>query len=189
MVVDTVKVKGSAVKSIHEFILKEYSEEIWKKIIALLDKESEQMFKGSILATQWYPVSNYVKLLEIADRELSQGNGYFIEKSGRYSADYGMNTFYKVFFKVGSVFFILDRAASVWEKYYSHGRMLVVERTEKSALLELKEFPYESETFCKRITAYMGRLLELTGVKKPEFKHISCVNNNNPSCTWRATWE
>ncbi|MEM3341635.1 MAG: hypothetical protein QW728_02980 [Thermoplasmata archaeon] len=184
-----IKLKGTGIKPVIEYIYKTHGKEGWDKVLANLPADVRTVISGTILATSWYDIEDFATFLETSDKVFSNGNGYFVEKSGKYSADYAMNAIYRVFFKIGSPGYIIEKSSSLWEKYYTHGKMVVLERTANTVLLELQDFPFANWAWCGGITAYMERILELTGAKNPSLKQIECNSRGHPCCKWKGKWD
>lgn len=100
---------------------------------------------------------------------------------GALSAEDGLTTLDRIFFKFGSPDFILARAARVWSTYWDSGQMSVVVSEPGHLEMRVVDFPVPSELVCQRTRGWIHRAFELMGFR-PEVTHPSCVLRGDPYC-------
>jgi hypothetical protein len=108
------RVKGSAVLSTLRYVREKYGEGAVDGILASLPEEDRQAIGTSPLVSAWYPMPVFLRFMEEAERQLGPKDPELARNMGRASAEYGLSTVYKVFFKVGSPEFIIGRATRVF---------------------------------------------------------------------------
>lgn len=75
---------------------------------------------------------------------------------------------------------------TVWSQYYSHGRITYAVK-DRTALIELHDFPFVSSTNCARVTgslSWFGQKAEKTAV----VRHVTCRSKGEDMCRWSAAW-
>jgi len=107
---------------------------------------------------------------------------------GRAAAEYGLTTFYKIFFKVGSPQFIITRSAKVWRTYYTSGEMTVPVCEDGHAVVELVGFEEPARELCERLPGFFERTVELSGGRGVRLVHETCVHRGATSCRFEAWW-
>jgi hypothetical protein len=109
---------------------------------------------------------------------------------GRAAAEYGLTTFYKILFKLGSPQFITSRAASLWRTYNSSGEMTVPLCEKDHAIVELVGFAEPARELCEseRLPGFLERTVELSGGHDVRLVHPLCVNRGEPTCRFEVWW-
>jgi hypothetical protein len=107
---------------------------------------------------------------------------------GRAAAEYGLTSLYKIFFKVGSPQFVIARGSSVFSRYYSQGRLEIVESKSGHAAVDLVDFPDGAPEFCERIRGWMERTMELAGASNLKSAHSLCVHRGDSVCRFEGFW-
>jgi len=144
--------------------------------------------RNGFLASSWYPFSDLVALMRAARRELGAADPRILWNVGRASADFGLNTVYKVFMKVGSPEFIVNKAMTVFPNYYDQGKFTVIESNKRLAIGQLAEFPEPAPELCERIQGFFDRMLELSGATKIELTHPECMARGGKVCRYEGRW-
>jgi hypothetical protein len=116
------------------------------------------------------------------------GGKHLYLEMGRASADYGLTTVYKIFFKFGAPHLIIAKAARVFGGYYDSGHIEAVVSEPGRAVLELRDFADPAPELCDRILGWMQRTMELTGVKNLKSAHSLCVTRGDALCRFEGHW-
>ncbi len=160
-----MNIKGSAVKSIKDYVETHHPEKL-NEWINSLPEESKKIFSNPIYATNWYPIDNAAvipteKIGEIIFNSANKGAW----ESGRYSAEVSLNGIYKVFIRVLNPAYLIQRASKILPTYYSPSAMEVVEQGTKSVKVHITEFSNPNEIIEFRIAGWIERALEITKCK------------------------
>ncbi len=137
----------------------------------------------------WYPFDQFVELNETIDRLFGRGDLGLVKLLGRYSADANLTTIYRLFFKVGSVQWILGRAVRLWGAHYDAGSFDVATRGTRAAVLRLRGFPTPHRVHCLAVAGFVERSLELSGGKRPIVEESKCATRGDECCQFDASWE
>lgn len=137
----------------------------------------------------WYPFEAFVELNETIDRLFGRGDLGLVKLLGRYSADANLTTIYRLFFKVGSVQWILGRAVRLWGAHYDAGYFEVATRGPRAAVLRLRGFPTPHAVHCLSVAGFVERSLELSGGKRPLLEESKCRTRGDEFCQFDASWE
>ena len=138
---------------------------------------------------KWYPFEQFVELNETIDRLFGRGDLGLVKQLGRYSADANLTTIYRLFFKVGSVQWILGRAVRLWGAHYDAGYFEVATRGNRAAVLRLRGFPTPHRVHCLAVAGFVERSLELSGGKRPIVEESKCRTRGDEHCQFDASWE
>lgn len=185
-----VQVKGSTLAPRLKFI-KEHDHEGDKfaLVAARLDAEFQKEIKNGIMQNQWYPLDYFNQLTRAIDAVFGRGDLSLIPELGRYSAEAGLNTIYKVFIKVGSPEFIVQRAVRVWGQYYSSGELETEVLGQRRVKITLKNFETPSRELCLSVLGWMQKTLEMSAGKSGKVTENKCRLKGDTVCEFLAEWE
>ena len=182
------RVKGTAVAASARFVEEKFGQAGLTRLLAALPAEDRALFDAGILASAWYSVDLLLRFMQEGERQLGGSDPKFIQNMGRASAEYGLTTVYRIFFKVGTPEFIIARAAKIYGSYYDSGK-LVIDAQPGRAVAEIPGFEGAAPQYCARIYGWMTRILELTGARNLRTKHTLCIHRGDALCRWEGFWE
>jgi hypothetical protein len=186
--VATIEIKGTALGSVQRYVLEHFTEADWRALLAALDPQERQRIEGGILASAWYPFALFIRMVQTAEAQLGPRVPRLHHEMGRAAADYGLTTFHKLFYKVGSPQFIITRAAKVWRTYYTSGEMTVPVCEDGHAVVELVGFEEPARELCERLPGFFERTVELSGGRAVRLVHETCVHRGGKSCRFESWW-
>ncbi len=184
----TVTVKGSPIRSLLKFIDHELSEAERKELDTRLPREVSDRFSGPILTTGTVPVQMLNQLTVTAAAVKGEPYKQFARRAGRAAASEAFNGVYRVFALVLTPEKLLGKASRIWGSLYNRGELAVESRSSTHATIKLLNFPSE-DAGCARITGWIERMTELTGVKSARIVQTRCYAKGAPACEWDVTWE
>lgn len=142
---------------------------------------------GAVMAT-WYPLSMFIELNIAIDKAFGKGDLGLIKALGRHGADANLTTIYRLFFKVGTVKWIMARAARLWGMHYDSGRLIVKQFPGKEVEMEIVDYVAPHRVHCLAVQGWAERSIELSGAKDVVVDEIACRANGDEQCRWRVTW-
>lgn len=181
-----MNVSGHVLRSRYLF-LKSLGDEAVQKVTAELSPRVQQLVIDGPLETQWYPFDDVIELMVTTDRVCGSGDMSLCSDMGRFSCETNLTGIYRVFFRFGSLNFILKRAAKAFRAQYDSGDMEVLEATDGMCRLRLQEFPKPHRAHCLAIGGWMRRAGELTGEEHLTL-HETCRALGDEHCEWVWTY-
>lgn len=182
------RVKGSAVTSRVRFIRERADERTYREIRDALRPELRAHFDGGVLPHAWVPFELFVALNVETDARLGSGDLALCREMGRYGAKVNLPTLYRIFYRLGSLPFILRKAARLWEVHYDSGRLDV--QTEPGyARLTIAEFETPHRSHCLSVLGWAEAAGELSGVKMISAAEIACRTRGDASCALELRWK
>jgi hypothetical protein len=127
-------VKGSALASRVLWVQLEHGEAGYQRLLNAASADLRQSVEIGINKAKWYPFAQFVELNLLIDRSFGKGDLGLIRELGRYGADANLKTIYRLFYKVGTVHWILGRAVRLWSAHYDSGFCEVATRGPKAAV-------------------------------------------------------
>lgn len=183
-----MKVKGAALRSTLHYIREHYPPEQVEAILGRLDAEHRKLLDRPILVSAWYEAEVLYTLMKAVAATSGEEPRALWHRMGRQSCDDGLNTVYKIFYRLGSPAYILKRGFQLWNHYFSDGLMVIEDSTATSARSRLTKNFFPDESMCVRITGWMERSLELSGAEAIRITHSTCVHRGDKECAWQGEW-
>jgi hypothetical protein len=143
--------------------------------------------KGPVMSS-WYPFDLFIELNEAIDRTFGKGDLGLIRPLGRHGADANLTTIYRLFFKVGTVKWIMARAARLWGMHYDSGRLIVQQVPGKEVEMRIADFATPHQIHCMAVQGWAERSVELSGGKEVALDEIACRARGEDTCRFRITW-
>ena len=186
-----MQVKGKAIASIPKFVQKNFGKEGYTNWLNAISAEAHNIFIQPIEQNEWYPLKETIiqPLANIAQLFYQWDIKKAAWESGRFSADFGLGGVYKLFVKVGSVSFFLNKVSEYMESYYHAAKFEASEITESSAKLILTHFPEIDNSVEFRIAGWTERFLEINGCKNIKIEIPKALSNRKPCTEYVLSWE
>lgn len=184
---ESVTVKGSPVRSLQKFVESELTPPQRDAIFQLLPPEYRERLRGPVLPTETIPVSVLNRMTEEAAKQRGEPVEAFAKRAGREGASDAVKGVYRFFALVLTPTALLSKASQMWSSLYNRGEMRVENQTDRGATIKLLNFPSEIAG-CARITGWIERMAEMTGVKNIRIQQTQCYAKGAPHCEWSITW-
>jgi hypothetical protein len=175
-------VRGSALLTRVAFVKERYGEDGYKRLLPLLRPETRQVLTGRLEARSWHPFESFVDLNVRADALFGKGDNRLCFDMGAYGADRNLGTLYRVFFQLGSVSFIMEKAAGLWSQHYDSGRLVSASEGPKLNTLRIEEFAAPHCAHCFSVMGWAARSVELTGASLVGAQRTGCRNWRDSAC-------
>lgn len=161
-----MEIKGSAVKSIVDFIKKNHPDR-YQDWLNTLPEGSKRIFIEPVLPSKWYPMneSAVIPTRHLAELFFNNDEEKGAWESGRYSAEMALTGIYKFFIRAASPFFIISKASRILSTYYQPSEIVVVEKGDNWVNVNITRFEEPNAIIECRICGWIERALEISGAK------------------------
>jgi hypothetical protein len=183
-----MKVKGSALKARMQYVREHGGDPATERLLAALSSEARALATDGFLPNEWYPYAVFVELCEAIDRLHGKGDQELCYELGRYACEANLPTLYRIFFKIGSIQFIIRRAALAWRVTYDTGDLKILEEGPNHVVAEIQGVPHPSRAHCLSVRGWMVRAGEISGAKHVDTEE-KCRALGHPACQFRMTWK
>jgi hypothetical protein len=183
-----MEIKGSAVKSIPDYLKKFHPEKysIWMDV---LPEKSKKIFTGPVLPSAWYSLQDAAIVpTEALGKILFNDAEKGAWQCGRFSAESALTGIYKFFIKAASPSFIVDRAGRILSTFYQPCKMDVVEKGNDYAILNITHFEEPSSLVESRIGGWMERAIEIHGVSFVTVTIEKSLTRGDPYTEFVVKW-
>jgi hypothetical protein len=181
-------VKGSALASRLLWVRLNQGESGIQRLGAATSPALAEVVTGGAVMARWYDFDLFVGLNLAIDRVFGKGDLALIKQLGRHGADANLRTIYRLFYKVGTVKWIMARAARLWGMHYDAGRLLVTQAPGKEVELRIDGFPTPHRAHCLSVQGWAERSVELSGGRDVALDELSCRAAGGDQCRFRILW-
>lgn len=181
--------KGSALTSRILWVELEQGSKGMERLVHQASPELRQSLQEGVSKARWYPFEQFIELNLTIDRLFGRGDMGLIKTLGRYGADANLTTIYRLFYKVGTVHWILGRAVRLWSAHYDTGYLEVATRGTKSALLRMRGFASPHLAHCLSVAGWAERSIELSGGKGAHVTETQCRTKGDDFCQLESSWD
>ena len=161
-----METKGTAIIATRDFVKARHGEEGLKKFIDSLDPTAAKSYSSIILSNNWFDIQKMLvePSIKIAELFYNKDKKAFWE-IGRHSADHGLKGIYRLFVKVGSPQFILNKAGDILPTYYNPSEMKGESIDKNKFSVKITKFEDYTEVVEMRIGGWIEKALEICGCK------------------------
>jgi hypothetical protein len=181
-------VKGSALASRLLWVRLGHGEAGLERLEAAASDALSPALVNGVAMARWYPFEVFVELNQVIDQLFGKGDLGLVKELGRFGADANLKTVYRLFYKIGTVRWILGRAARLWTAHYDSGRMELVDDRPGSATLEIVDFATPHRIHCLSVAGWAERSVEISGGLEAKVEEDACRARGDERCLLRATW-
>jgi hypothetical protein len=184
-----MEIKGTAVKSIPEFVQKHFPLRFqdWLKT---MPENSSKLMGGLIFSNNWYPIQDaLVEPMKSISKFFYNGDDKKTARTmGKFSADVALNGVYKFFIQFGSPKYIIERGSRIFTTYFQPSEMVVVNVAKNGLTVNITKFPEPDEIIEHNIAGWMERALEISGCKQVKAEIIRSLAKKHSLTEIQITW-
>ncbi|HVK74304.1 MAG TPA: hypothetical protein VM734_13330 [Kofleriaceae bacterium] len=181
-------VKGSALATRVTWVRLNHGQDGIEQLCEAVSPGLAGAIRDGVAVATWYPFAEFIELNTAIDRLFGQGDGGLIRELGRWGAEANMTTIYRLFYKVGTVRWVMARAARLWYLHYDAGRLSLRELSSGEIELAIEEFPTPSCVHCQAVQGWAERSVELSGGELVKSELHACRLEGSLACRLRARW-
>jgi hypothetical protein len=181
------KFKGSVYESTRAFVQHDFGAPAVERILAALPSADRELL-SSVTAIAWIPVEPVLAFHQELENQFGGNDRTLAERAGRFSAGWSMNSVLKMFVRLRSPLWLVDKGASVWSRYHDSGRWEV--QPEASGFVgRLFDFQVKDPLFCARLRGWLRGVVELTGGNEAEVLETRCRCRGHDHCAFLTNWK
>jgi hypothetical protein len=185
-----MEAKGTAIEILPKFVEDRFGPGSLKEWISVLPEEARREFSDGILSFRWYPLKTILVVPTLRVCQLFyDGDTRGALDIGRFSAEYALKGIYKVFLKVRSPEFLIDRASRILPTYYRPSAMEVVEASEGRCTLRVTDFQEMDEVIELRIKGWIEKAGEIAGGRNIACSIRESLTKSSPHTDFVVTYK
>lgn len=184
-----IEVKGTVVSDSVKAVKSRYGEQAYVNIVSLLKGETRSLFeKGPIMPVSWYPLDAFVEFLEMDIKVTAQGNEQELIRRSEVIIEQELKGIYKVFVKLGSPRFVLNRISTVHQTYFRGVAIEVTLSSPGRASLKYTGFERRHRLIGLSIIGFYRKALEISGAKNVSAEFATKIEDDKGYCELLLTW-
>lgn len=184
----SVKVKGAAILSRRAFVVEEYGEDAWARLLEKLDEEDRVQLQGRVLTSSWHPFELNERLDGAIVAELGGGDPAIFERIGARSARGNLTGPHAAFLAEGDPDRFLAATDRIFKFYYDTGHRTYEATGPGSGIITTYEAETSSHTDCLTVIGWYKEALKMCGAENVEMTEESCRAQGGPHCRYRLKW-
>jgi hypothetical protein len=182
-------VKGNALASRITWVSLTHGAEGIERLAAACSPALEKVVSRGAVMAKWYPFELFTELVTTIDRVFGNADSKLIRALGRNGADAHLTTIYRLFYKVGTVHWMLGRGARLWGAHYDSGRLEIYARGYRHVELRIVGFDTPDRAHCQSVAGWVERSIELSGGQRVVVDETACRARGEEGCRLHCTWE
>jgi hypothetical protein len=181
-------IKGSSLAPRFTWVRKHHGDGGVARLLQALSPSTRAIVDGGILKSSWYPFEAWVEINVRIDALFGAGDLALVRELGHFAAVDGLSTVYKLFYKLGSVKWILDQASRLWSVYYDSGRLEITRLPGNEVEFRIVDFATPHATMCLAFLGWCTASVELSGAHVVEMAELRCRARGDAECSFRGRW-
>ena len=183
-----MEIKGTAAKTIPEFVKKRHKDR-YQEWLTSLPSASKQIILNGIVSNKWYPLKEAAILPTQKMGEVLYGDALKgAWECGKYSAEVGLTGIYKVYVKFSKPEHIIDRAGRIFSAYYAPSEMESTNKQNNSVDVLIKSFPEPSTVIEHRIGGWMETAMQISGCDNVKVDIQTSLTKGDKETRYRVSW-
>ena len=182
------RIKGVALLSRMSMLKEHYGDEAVQNVLGKLSEEHSALLSGGgLLSSSWYPAEVFKELNQAIYAVLKNDDPMVMEKLGELTADLSMTTIHKMKVKDRPEETI-RRIPQLWDAFHDTGEFSV-DAVDGKLSFTVKGYGLPHKEFCRNLSAWAKKIIELSGGKNVQAKEIKCVCDGDDVCQTEVTWD
>ena len=180
--------KGSALASRLLWVRLGHGEAGLERLEAAASADLAPALVNGVAMARWYPFELFIELIEVIDRLFGAGDLALVRELARFGADANLKTVYRLFYKVGTVRWLLGRAARLWSAHYDTGELIMIDEKPGDSTLEIVGWDEPHRVHCLSVVGWAERSVEISGGRDAHIEETSCRARGDARCLLHVTW-
>lgn len=183
----TPNVRASAILARLRWIEEHHGHEAKRALLVSIPPTQAAAIMAAVNPTLWVPFPAFIALCEAIDRTYGSGDLQLCRVLGRYAAEVNLPTVYRIFYKLGSVRYIISKASAVWTAHYDSGRASTREIPKGVAFL-VEGFATPHRAHCLSVLGWMEQSATISGATVTSAREVLCRLNGDPRCEFQVEY-
>jgi hypothetical protein len=150
--------------------------------------EHAHVIRGAVVPSLWVPFPALMAFIESIDRIFGQGDLALAGPLAAHAARTNMPLLYRMFYKLGSVEYIMSKAAAVWLTHYDSGRA-TTRKVPGGMHFSLIDFATPHRVHCRTVLGWAQEIVVLSGGRVTAAREIQCRLDGASECEFEVMYE
>lgn len=183
------EIKGAAVLDTFAAVVARGGEAQFTEIFSRMQESARKALGGTIAPSSWYPLDDFVEFLETDVRHTAGGDATVLVERGEKFIERQLRGVNKVFVRLGSPEFVVNRVAALHAGYFTGVRVETRMTGKHSALVRYAGFRAEHRILGYAIVGFFRRALEISGARGVEARFETPIEAGTGNCILELKWQ
>jgi len=184
-----MRVRGAVLYARKSFVIKQFGEQAWAKVLEALSEEDRTQLSGMIIQAGWYPFDLGEELDKLIVDILGKGDTRVFEDIGAQSAVDNLGGIHQSFLTPGDPQAFMKQANSIYQFYYDTGSRTYEQTGPTSGVMTTRDAETFSDMDCLTVIGWYRTALEMCGAKNVRIREMQCRARKDPVCEYQFEWE
>jgi len=183
--------KGLLFKSLKEFVLENYGEEGFEKLLSSISEEARKIINGPLMDAASYRGNLFLEVNRKICEIFGEGKPEFARKLGAFSARKSIKGPFKFILRLASIPWTLKRGEMIYKMYYPHMGELKMEKIDdkkNEAIVVIKNLPFKDPYFEHRIAGWIEEVGRILGSEKTRIEIVKSVAKGDEKVEYSLAW-
>ncbi len=172
-----------------QWLLEHHGEDGLEKLIGTMSAAGRLMLRNDIDPKGWQNYPLFIELAIRVDEMFGAGDGKLNIELGRTSAHRNTKTLFKPFIRMGSVNWVLSKAAKLWNEHYNEGAFAVsTDKASHVTTAEIIDFPQPHLCHTYSVLGFAIGCIEMSGENNVRGDVVSCRSMGADKTILRLRW-
>jgi hypothetical protein len=181
-------VRASAILARLRWVEDHHGREAKRAVLVSLAPTHATAILAAESPSMWVPFDAFVALCTAIDRMYGKGDLAMCRMLGRWAADVNLPTIYRLFYKLGSVRFIISKASTVWTTHYDSGRASTRD-IPRGIVFTVEGFATPHRAHCLSVLGWMEQSAVISGAKVTLADEVQCRTRGDAVCAFQLEYE
>jgi hypothetical protein len=177
----TPHVRASAILARLRWVGEHHGREARRALLVSIPPTQATALLAAVNPTLWVPFDAFIALCEAIDRTFGSGDLALCRVLGRYAAEVNLPTLYRIFYKLGSVRYIISKASAVWSAHYDSGRASTRD-IPGGVVFIVEGFATPHRAHCLSVLGWMEQSAIISGATVTSASEIRCRLRGDTAC-------
>lgn len=187
-----LQVRGAALYARRKWVQEHHGQEALDALIPELGPYGRMLMRSAIDKHAWYNYPLFIELGEVLDRRYGTGDLSLNIELGKWGAKLNTPNIFRMFIKLGSPEWIMNKAAKLWREHFTEGTMTVEHTKTDSggvAEAEITDWPVPHLALSYAVLGFAIAAIEMSGAHDVRGELISCRSLGGDSTRIRIRYE
>ena len=180
-------VRASAILARLRWVEEHHGKEAKRAILMALPPTQASAIMAAVNPTLWVSFDAFVALCEAIDRTYGGGDLSMCRALGRYAAEVNLPTIYRIFYKLGSVRYIISKASAVWTTHYDSGHASTRDIPGGIAFI-VEGFATPHRAHCLSVLGWMEQSAMISGATVTSAAETKCRTRGDAVCEFQIQY-